>query len=105
MNENGQSYKPIVPTKTANKLAPEASAERMEGRGMAKGNAIERPINCAQQRRMVREAIKRIGEAARGLPFDPREEPDAVTPHVRVCGGGEQQCASLLRSLRQVCKI
>jgi RNA-directed DNA polymerase len=68
MNENGQSYKPIVPTKSANKLAPEASAERMEGRGMAKGNASERPINRAQQRRMVKEAIKRIGEAAKREP-------------------------------------
>src|SRR5918996_1215602 len=27
----------------------------------------------------------------------PRQEPDAVVPHVRICGGGAQQRASLLR--------
>jgi hypothetical protein len=29
--------------------------------------------------------------------YDLRQEPDAVTPHVRICGGGAQQWAFLLR--------
>ena len=65
MNDNGQSYKAIRPAKSANKPVPEAGAERMEERDLAKGNAIERPINRAQKRRMVKEAIKRIGEAGK----------------------------------------
>ncbi len=68
MNKNGQSYKPIVPAKSANKPGPETGAEWMEGRGEAKGNVSESPINRAQQRRMMKEAIKRIGEAGRREP-------------------------------------
>ena len=68
MNDNGQSYKSVVPAKSANKPAPEAGAERMEGRRLAKRNASERPINRAQKRAMVKEAIKRIGEAGKREP-------------------------------------
>ena len=41
MYGRGKSDSPIVPGKSPNKAGQEAAAEAMEGRGLAKGNAVE----------------------------------------------------------------
>jgi group II intron reverse transcriptase/maturase len=69
MNDDGQSDSPIVPTKFANKVAREATAERMEGRGLVKGNADENPMSRTQSRtKGMQETLKRIGQAVRREP-------------------------------------
>ena len=50
MNDDGQSESLIVPTKFANKVQPEGTAEQMEGRGLAKGNEYDGPMLRAQNR-------------------------------------------------------
>src|SRR5439155_12531968 len=60
--------------------------------------------------RRCRRHRNRFGSATRGAVSahirslanrqNLRQEPDAVTPHVRICGGGTQQCVSLLRPRR-----
>jgi hypothetical protein len=47
MNDDGQSDSWVVPAKSANKAAPEAAAEQMEGRRLVKGNADESPMSRA----------------------------------------------------------
>lgn len=66
MNERGKSDWPVVPEKSANKAggAPPA-AERVEGRGQAKGNLIERSSHRAQNRDRLSPALDRVRQAAR----------------------------------------
>jgi RNA-directed DNA polymerase len=69
MNDDGQSDSCIVPTKSANKAAPEAAAERMEGRRLVKGNAEESSMPRAQYRKEgVQGALQRIRQAVRREP-------------------------------------
>ena len=67
----------------------ELSAEGMEGRGWAKGNAGSQNTLRAQNREQgVLSAWDRIGQAANALPFDPRQEPSAGNPLAGICAGG-----------------
>src|SRR5262244_3125333 len=43
----------------------------------------------------------------RPITFDPRQEPDAGKPHVRICAGGEEKSSSLPRPIasKPRCKV
>jgi RNA-directed DNA polymerase len=74
MNDGGKSDKPIVPKKGANKgdeqLPP---AERLEGRGLAKGKSAKQTRSRTQGRADLQQALDRIRKAAKedqGLRFN-----------------------------------
>ncbi len=63
MNECGKSDKPIVPEKPANNgnaQAVASPAERVEGRGLAKGNSIRQTRFRTQSREDLQSALDRI---------------------------------------------
>jgi len=65
MNDDGKSDKPIVPAKGANKERVRArSAERPEGRGLAKGNPGEQSRFWTQRQNDLSHALDRIRKAA-----------------------------------------
>lgn len=69
MNDDGQSDSCIVPTKSANKVWHEETAEQMEGRRLIKGNVDESPMSRTQGRKEdVQETLKRIRQAVRREP-------------------------------------
>ena len=89
MNDNRKSDSCVVPKKPANKPAPEAGAESVEGRRLVKGNELENDKSRTPRRKQGLPVFERIRLALvnrRHL----RQEPDAVTPQVRICGGGAQ---------------
>ncbi len=98
MNGGRKSDSCVVPTKSANKLTPVVTSEQMEGRRLVKGNAGA----CSMSRtlRRPRHASgtnpQTIGDVYANR-HNLRQEPDALEALVRICGGGAQQCASLLR--------
>ena len=64
MHDGGKSDKPIVPTKGANKARGRPrSAERLEGRGLAKGNSEEQTRSWTQGQIDLHHALDRIREA------------------------------------------
>jgi len=97
MNGRRKSDSRVVLTKSANNLTPAVSAEQMEGRRLVKGNAGA----CSMSRTLCRTRpasgtnLHTIGVHASRHYL--RQEPDALVALVRICGGGAQQCASLLR--------
>ena len=97
MNGRRKSDSRIVPTKSANKLTPAVSAEQMEGRRLVKGNAdacsMSRTLSRAWHARGTSPHTIGVHTSRHNL----RQEPDALGALVRICGGGAQQCASLLR--------
>jgi hypothetical protein len=96
MHGGGKSDEAIVARKSANK-AERSAAEPVERRAEAKGNAGQHSTYRAQNRSRVSQALVRI---RRRSPLDPRWEPYAGKPHVRICAGGAQQWASLPRPKR-----
>jgi len=104
MHERGKSDGPIVPGKSPNngdgnrldRCRPAPSlAEGMEGRGPAKGNRRATRTGRTQCRTILAlQALTSIRPKGRVVPIVlssarhyPRQEPDAVVPHVRICGG------------------
>ena len=67
MNENGESDRPIVPEKPANKvwLQNQPTAEPVEERGLAKGNPNEQTSHRTQDRERLPNALDRIRQAVR----------------------------------------
>ena len=66
MNDDGNSDKPIVPKKGANKGSGRPHlAERLEGRGLAKGNPGEQTRFWTQGQTDLQHALDRIREAAK----------------------------------------
>jgi RNA-directed DNA polymerase len=63
MHGQGQSDRPVVPTKSPNK-AGEPAAEGMEGRGLAKGNPSQQTAPRTQSRVGAPSALERVREAA-----------------------------------------
>ncbi len=63
MNGQGQSDRPVVPTKFPNN-AGRPAAEGMEGRGLAKGNPSQQNVPRAQDRAGARSALERVREVA-----------------------------------------
>ena len=64
-NTRGKSDGPVVPAKSLNK-AEEPAAEAMKGRGLAKGNSLERNALRTQSRDSAPSALERVRQAARG---------------------------------------
>src|SRR5262250_2245453 len=63
MHGQGQSDRPIVPTKSPNN-AEVSAAEGMEGRGLAKGNPRQQNAPRTQRRDGALSALERVREAA-----------------------------------------
>ncbi len=59
-NGRGKSDSPVVPEKLPNKA--EQAAEAMEGRGLAKGNLIQRNAHRTQSRESVHRGLERVRE-------------------------------------------
>ncbi len=64
MHDQGQSDRPVVPTKSPNKPG-EPGAEGMEGRGLAKGNPSQQNAPRTLSREGARSALERVREAAK----------------------------------------
>ena len=97
MNEHGKSDSPVVPGKLPNKA--EQATEAMEGRGLAKGNLIQRNAHRTQSRESVHSGLERVREAVTDplLRHNPRQEPGALVAHAGICAGGAGQPAFLPR--------
>jgi group II intron reverse transcriptase/maturase len=65
MNEHGKSDSPVVPEKSSNK-ARTSAAEKMEGRGLAKGNPSQQNASRTQGRTSAPSALERVRQAAQG---------------------------------------
>ena len=88
MNDGGKSDKPIVPEKAANKeRGRPRSAEWLEERGLAKGNAGEQTRFWTHGQIDLQHALDRIRKAAT-MRYYPRQEPSAGIPHAGICTGG-----------------
>jgi hypothetical protein len=97
MYGRGKSDEAIVAGKPANK-AERSAAEPVERRAEAKGNAGQQRTlwtPCQAQRATGAGRMRTIASAMGRL--DPRWEPYAGKPHVRICAGGEEQSSSLPR--------
>jgi len=116
MYEGGKSDGPIVPEKSPNNgdgnrldwsrpVPP--PAEGMEGRGPAKGNrrvSRTRRTQCRIFRVLqvltpIRWKERIVVIVFPSIRHYPRQEPDAVIPHVRICAGGGPKGPSLPRLL------
>ena len=78
MHGHGKSDSSIVPTKPPNEAEPEAK-KVVEGRGLAKGNLLERNMFRTQSRQDMSSALERIRQAARR---DKRQRFTALLHHV-----------------------
>ena|SRR5713101_6416109 len=88
MHGRGRSDSVIVAVKPANK-AERSAAEPVEPRAETKGNAGQQITHRAQYRARVSQELDRIRSAATAVRrSDPRWEPYAGKPHVRICAGG-----------------
>ena len=75
----------IVAVKPTNK-AERSAAESVERRARAKGNTHQQSTYWAQNQDRVSQALGRIRHFV--CRQDPRWEPYAGKPHVRICAGG-----------------
>jgi RNA-directed DNA polymerase len=78
MHGHGKSDSLIVPAKPPNEVEPEAE-EVVEGRGLAKGNLLERNVSRTQSRQGTPRALERIRQAARR---DKRQRFTALLHHI-----------------------
>jgi len=78
MNEHGKSDGSVVPMKPSNKAAP-AAAEKVEGRGPAKGNSPEGSAGRTQGRETANSVLERVRQAA---GRDRRQKFTALLHHV-----------------------
>ena len=93
-NDSGKSDKPIVPEKDANKgRGRPRLAERLEGRGLAKGN-LEGRTGIGHRTKdtgNIDPIGAPSGHGAIPMPVTrlyPRQEPGAIIPHAGICAGG-----------------
>ncbi len=89
MPEHRKSDRPVVPVKLPNKPGSPV-AEGVEGRGLAKGNLRQQHVPRTLSRTGTPHALERV-RRAEAERHHPRQEPDAVVPLVRICGGGQGQ--------------
>jgi hypothetical protein len=88
MHGRGKSDSAVVATKPTNK-AERSAAEPVERRAGAKGNAGRQSTRQAQNWESVPQALDCIRHIATAVcRLDPRQEPYAGKPHVRICAGG-----------------
>jgi len=64
MDERGKSDRPVLPMKSSNKAGPPV-AERMEGRGLTKGNPQQQNASRTPSRINAPSALERIRQAAK----------------------------------------
>jgi retron-type reverse transcriptase len=64
MNGHGKSDSSVVPQKSPNKAGPEAAAEEVEGRELAKGNLRQQNVPRTRSRSGTHSALERVREAA-----------------------------------------
>ncbi len=103
MNGGGKSDSPIVPEKSSNKGRGSVPAERMEGRGLAKGNLVQQNKLRTQSRERLSHALDRVRQVVVPIGVSPlrhylRQEPSAGNPHAGICAGGRSQERFLPRS-------
>src|SRR5437763_11810680 len=97
MHGCGKSDEAIVAWKLANRVE-RSTTEPVERRAEAKGKAHQQSTHRAQYRVRVTQALARIRRIAAAMcRSDPRWEPYAGKPHVRICAGGARKLASLPR--------
>ena len=65
MHGRGKSDSSVVPGKSPNKAGPSAVAEAMEGRGLAKGNAVGADARRTQSRERATSGLERVRQAAK----------------------------------------
>src|SRR5262249_26371101 len=87
MHGHEKSDPAIVAVKPANK-AERSAAELVERRAGTKGNAVWQSTRRTQSRISVSQAPDRMRQLLCRL--DPRWEPYAGKPHVRICAGGRE---------------
>ncbi len=78
MNESGKSHSSVVPAKLSKK-SPDRDAERVEGRGLAKGNQQEEGAFRTQGRGDAKSGLERVREVAER---DRRQKFTALLHHV-----------------------
>ena len=84
----GKSDEAIVAGKPTNRVE-RSTTEPVERRAEAKGKAHQQSTHRAQNRGRVSQALARIRRIAAAMRRpDPRWEPYAGKPHVRICAGG-----------------
>jgi hypothetical protein len=92
MNGYRESDSPIVSEKPSNKTGDNKPvAERVEKRGPAKGNSVERNKDRAQNRGTLPSEPTRIRQNMFIINFAryyPRQEPSALVVHAGICAGG-----------------
>jgi hypothetical protein len=64
MDGQGKSDRPVVPAKLPNNVVPAATAEVVEGRGLAKGNTGQQNAPRTQSRTRAPSALDRVREAS-----------------------------------------
>jgi RNA-directed DNA polymerase len=90
MHGHEKSGDAIVAGKPTNK-AERSAAEPVERRAKAKGKANRHGTYRTQRRARVTQVLDRVRHAATAeYRLDPRWEPYAGKPHVRLCAGGAQ---------------
>jgi RNA-directed DNA polymerase len=65
MNSGRKSDKPIVATKLSNKVGTTPTAEKVEPRGLTKGNSVKQNMSRVQCRESMQSALERVRQAAR----------------------------------------
>jgi len=79
MHGRGKSDSSVVPGKSPNKAGQKAAAEAMEGRGLAKGNAVEADARRTQGRERATSGLERVRQAAKE---DKKQRFTALLHHV-----------------------
>ena len=92
MNGYRESDSPILSGKPSNKTGDNKSvAEKVEKRGLAKGNSVERNKDRALNRGTLQSEPTRIRQSMFTNDFArhyPRQEPSALAVHAGICTGG-----------------
>jgi hypothetical protein len=92
-----KSDRPVVPKKPSNKVdAGVSAAERVEGRGLAKGNPQEQNSSRAQAPERADTCAGEDTQSSKPSLWRHylRQEPGAVIPPAGICAGGAGQPAA-----------
>ena len=94
MNGYRESDSPIISEKPSNKTGDNKPvAEKVEKRGLAKGNSVERNKGRALNRGTLQSEPTRIRQDMSINNFArhyPRQEPSALVVHAGICAGGAE---------------
>ena len=94
MNGYRESDSPIISEKPSNKTGDNKPvAEKVEKRGLAKGNSVERNKDRALNRGTLQSETTRIRQSMFTNNFArhyPKQEPSALVVHAGICAGGAE---------------